>query len=666
MIGITSSATVMDDNFFIPASTFIGAKQGYVFKSDFKGLGYYLDVNNGNGGTNNVVLDKKRRFDGDNGISSNSKRLKVDEILRDKDFIQMSEKSLRLSFTKLTKWIDRNEREYVKFNTTKGNIRMQQINGKVSKQIDESNMKIMDVLNHISPVTAYPQLFHIVGEQGNISALLKLLLHVNLNISFLVVELLHGMIDPEEMMESSHTFNIFIQEYIKQSGLELLARNVIRISSSLNELVVQPNDDITVLEKYNECIEQTLLTFENILEIIPTKTNDLLAKFPEFLHWILNILYNSNTNNAGNKNHNNNNTSYLACEILSIFLLSNVVNRKAMSLDLSNNTNNNYYIVNAASKSAVDNTNNNRITGVHLLLSILKTYENKKENPKTMEEEEFLLTLFSSVVCVLTETTNQDIFADINGFEIMLRMIRQRNITYRRAFEVIDAAVTNHPANCKRFVDAGGLKVLFPAYMAKGKINVGKHKIKMKSAIRSQDEECILSIVSCLFFNLKDMEYERLLSKFLKHDFEKVHRCIELHGTYYFKCYGNDDDGNNNNHNVTNDDDLLNDRLEKGLFTLQKIDFILAMLYNENRDGLRNCIVAQFKEQGFEFEEVSKTLIDYSKILNSSGNKKAGVTSNNNDIARIQNANATTLFDKINAINETWKSISLSLKKQEI
>ena len=69
----------------------------------------------------------------------------------------------------------------------------------------------------------------------------------------------------------------------------------------------------------------------------------------------------------------------------------------------------------------------------------------------------------------------------------------------------------------------------------------------MKSAIRSQDEECILSIVSCLFFNLKDISYERLLSKFLKHDYEKVHRCIELHGTYYYKCYEEEEEDRNGN-----------------------------------------------------------------------------------------------------------------------
>jgi hypothetical protein len=28
---------------FVPSDSFIGAKEGYVFKNDFNGLGYYLD-----------------------------------------------------------------------------------------------------------------------------------------------------------------------------------------------------------------------------------------------------------------------------------------------------------------------------------------------------------------------------------------------------------------------------------------------------------------------------------------------------------------------------------------------------------------------------------------------------------------------------------------------
>ena len=29
---------------FIPSKKFIGAKKGYVFKKDTKGLGYYIDI----------------------------------------------------------------------------------------------------------------------------------------------------------------------------------------------------------------------------------------------------------------------------------------------------------------------------------------------------------------------------------------------------------------------------------------------------------------------------------------------------------------------------------------------------------------------------------------------------------------------------------------------
>ena len=651
-MNITSSK---DDNFFIPSNKFQGAKNGYIFKNDFKGLGYYVDINNND--------NNKKRRSSMNDNNNNNKRIKLDPLevinnLNDNNFVEMNEKSLRLSFTKLLKWYEKNETEYIKFNTTKGNIRLQQINNKVSKQIKESNLKMENILNNILPVTAYPKLFHIFGENSgtNISVLLKLLLHENVHLSFLIVELFHGMIDPEEMLESTDTFNVFINEFLKQNGIEIIAKNVIRISSLMmmdgRRMMLQINnnkegigsDDNGIVEKYNECIENTLLIFENILEIIPSKTNDILSKFPEFLHWLLTYIIKNNNNN-----NNNNALAYLACEIISIFLLSNLRNRKAMSKDLSSFHHNN---------NQDDESNKSMRTGMHLLLNIMKPYQDKKENPTTIEEEEFLLTMFSSLVCVFSEKTNQDLFASINGFEMMIQMIRLRNITYRKTFEVIDAAIANHPSNCERFVNAGGLKILFPAYMAKGKINLGKTKIKMKSAIRSQDEECILSIVSCLFFNLKDISYERLLSKFLKHDYEKVHRCIELHGTYYYKCYEEEEEDRNGNdgHVVVDDDELLNDKLDKGLFTLQKVDFILATLYDENRDGLRKCIVTQFAEQGFELDEVSKTLEEYSKILNSGSG--IGSSNNNNDDAdgTIQNSNSITLFDKINSINKTWKA----------
>ena len=103
-----------------------------------------------------------------NDNNNNNKRIKLDplEVINNNNFVEMNEKSLRLSFTKLLKWYEKNETEYIKFNTTKGNIRLQQINNKVSKQIKESNLKMENILNNILPVTAYPKLFHIFGENS--------------------------------------------------------------------------------------------------------------------------------------------------------------------------------------------------------------------------------------------------------------------------------------------------------------------------------------------------------------------------------------------------------------------------------------------------------------------------------------------------------------------
>ena len=65
------------------------------------------------------------------------------------------------------------------------------------------------------------------------------------------------------------------------------------------------------------------------------------------------------------------------------------------------------------------------------------------------------------------------------------------------------------------------------------------------------------------------------MNKFLKHDFEKVHRCIELHGAYYFKCHEDDDESNDHGYN---DEDKLSDKLEKGLVPSKR--WILYWLYS--------------------------------------------------------------------------------------
>ena len=69
-----------------------------------------------------------------------------------------------------------------------------------------------------------------------------------------------------------------------------------------------------------------------------------------------------------------------------------------------------------------------------------------------MEEEECVENLFSCVVCILLEPENQTIFAELDGFELIVKILRCRTYTYRKCWQVLDAAMTEHPANCERFV----------------------------------------------------------------------------------------------------------------------------------------------------------------------------------------------------------------------
>ena len=67
------------------------------------------------------------------------------------------------------------------------------------------------------------------------NAVLTLLLHESRSISFVVTELLHGIIDPEEMAESESSFRLFMNEFWRQNGLERVGRNIVRMSSCIDK-----------------------------------------------------------------------------------------------------------------------------------------------------------------------------------------------------------------------------------------------------------------------------------------------------------------------------------------------------------------------------------------------------------------------------------------------
>ena len=146
------------------------------------------------------------------------------------------------------------------------------------------------------------------------NAVLTLLLHESRSISFVVTELLHGIIDPEEMAESESSFRLFMNEFWRQNGLERVGRNIVRMSSCIDK---SQYTGLAQLEKINTCIEHSLFLLENILEIAPSKTSDMFSALPEFLFWLLNHASKVKAGMPGTYYQN----AHLAGEILSIFCL---------------------------------------------------------------------------------------------------------------------------------------------------------------------------------------------------------------------------------------------------------------------------------------------------------------------------------------------------------
>ncbi|CAE6126063.1 unnamed protein product [Arabidopsis arenosa] len=124
---------------------------------------------------------------------------------------------------------------------------------------------------------------------------------------------------------------------------------------------------------------------------------------------------------------------------------------------------------------------------------------NKSQDPKTPGEEEMLANLFDCLCCLLMPLENKERFVNAEGVELMIIIMKQKKYAYGSAIRALDFAMTNYPPACQRFVDVMGLKTAFAAFMAG---------------------------------ILRGSRRDRLLSKFVENEFEKIDWLMELYMRY--------------------------------------------------------------------------------------------------------------------------------------
>ena len=165
--------------------------------------------------------------------------------------------------------------------------------------------------------------------------------------------------------------------------------------------------------------------------------------------------------------------------------------------------------------------------GIDILLQSLAYY--KRRDPHSTDEVELMENLFDCLCSSLMYTPNRAKFLEGEGLQLMRLMLQSKKLARCSAIKVLNHAMCNAEGkdNCIKFIEIFGLGSLFPAYMKTPRGN--------KKTSGEEQEEHICSIMASLFRNISGTARDRLVSKFLENDHEKVDRLLELHFKYLSK-----------------------------------------------------------------------------------------------------------------------------------
>jgi len=251
------------------------------------------------------------------------------------------------------------------------------------------------------------------------------------------------------------------------------------------------------------------------------------------------------------------------------------------------------------------------VDGIQKCLIILKPFydpakkKGKKWTIPSAEEIEFISNLMGAVQSSLSIKAGRAILMKekpIDTLKTLLEIVKNKSYLQAGALKCLDVGLSRQPENCTRFLQLGGLKTLFAAFMR------GKVKKRFK---QEQDalEEHIISIISNLFLHLAGVDYSRLLRKFRENEFEKIDRLIELHAKYSNKVEASDE--RVRQATLGEESNTYERRLGNGLFTLQLVDLVVGFVSTAGDDIMRERVAQLLNQQDYDMDDIKKVLRDY-------------------------------------------------------
>jgi beta-catenin-like protein 1 len=335
----------------------------------------------------------------------------------------------------------------------------------------DSEVDLHDDLQKLKVLAGAPELYPDLVASNTVPSIVNLLSHENSDIANDVVQLLQDLTDEDALEDNDEPARVLVDALVENNVLELLVQNMNRLSEA-------DPDEATA-------IYATLTVIENLVEVKPAVAQ-LVCERTKLLRWLLTKI----------KVREFEGIKQYASEILAILLQNSTANQKRLG----------------------------QMNGVDAVLEGVAMYKSK--DPKTPDEEEMLENLFDCLCCLLMPLENKERFVNAEGVELMIIIMKQKKYAYGSAIRALDFAMTNYPPACERFVDVMGLKTAFAAFM--GKIPLNK-RIK-RERYKEELEERVISLIASLFAGiLRGSRRDRLLSKFVENEFEKIDRLMELY-----------------------------------------------------------------------------------------------------------------------------------------
>uniref|UniRef100_A0A915LKU6 Beta-catenin-like protein 1 n=1 Tax=Meloidogyne javanica TaxID=6303 RepID=A0A915LKU6_MELJA len=407
----------------------------------------------------------------------------------------------------------------------------------------ESEVELNTAIQEMHVIAAEPQFYSILVEQGSLQILLQLLSHENADIVGAVCNLLQELTDVEILVESEDCANLLIEELLKGQIVETLVQQVL---GRLNEGEQDEAD----------AIHNALTIIENLLDFRP-EANEICVSQGLF-EWLM---------IRGTKKGAFDANKLFASQLLHMLLQSSASARIKLT---------------------------EKRDGVDLLLRALATF--KKHDPSSPDEYEHMENLFDALCASLMHAPNRQVFLDGEGLQLMNLMLMEKKQSREGALKVLShaTAIPDGTANCDKFVEILGLRTLFPLLMRT------PPKMKRKDTTPDDHEEYCCSIIDALLFSCNQTNKNRVLSKFADHCFEKIDRMVELYIKYSEKLRKFEVKFEKRLAEMHKDvkpdeEEIYIEKLNNGLYTLQRIVLILAEVCIKGAPGSKERAEKLFK-----------------------------------------------------------------------